>query len=282
MTPGAGGVQASGDVAMSPDTALPSLHAPPSWRCIDFISDLHLHESHPRTFEAFQRFLRGTSADALFILGDLFEAWVGDDMRHQPFEAACTAELAAAGARLDLHLMVGNRDFLLGAEMARACNARLLSDPTVLQAFDQRHVLSHGDAWCLDDTAYQAFRAQSRSDAWQARFLSQPLPARLAAAKAMREASESQKHGMRQEDWADLAPQAVADALVAAAAAVLVHGHTHRPASEPFARPGAQRHVLSDWDLDHAPYRAQVMRLSASGYHRLSIDEALAAPTGKA
>ena len=267
---------------MSPDTALPPLLAPPSWRCIDFISDLHLHESHPRTFEAFQRYLRGTPADAVFILGDLFEAWVGDDMRHQPFEAACTSELAAAGARLSLHLMVGNRDFLLGPEMARACHAVLLDDPTVLDAFGQRHVLSHGDAWCVDDTAYQAFRAQSRSDAWQTRFLSQPLVARLAAAKAMRDASESQKHGMKQEDWADVSPQAAAETLINAAATALVHGHTHRPASEPFASPGVQRHVLSDWDLDHAPYRAQVMRLSIGGYRRLSIDEALVPSTEQA
>ena len=267
---------------MSLDTAPYPLHAPPSWRCIDFISDLHLHESHPRTFEAFQQYMQGTRADAVFILGDLFEAWVGDDMRHQPFEAACTAELAAAGARLDLHFMVGNRDFLLGAEMARACHATLLNDPTVLHAFGQGHVLSHGDAWCLDDTEYQAFRAQSRSEPWQTRFLSQPLAARLAAAKAMRDASESRKHDMRQEDWADVSPQAAAEALIAAAAAVLVHGHTHRPASEPFAQPGARRHVLSDWDLDHAPYRAEVMRLSANGYQRLSIAEALAAPAGQA
>lgn len=261
---------------MSTPPALSSLHAPPSWRCIDFISDLHLHESHPRTFEAFRRFLQGTSADAVFVLGDLFEAWVGDDMRHQPFEAACTHELAAAGHRLSLFLMVGNRDFLLGTEMARACNASLLDDPFVLHAFGQPHVLTHGDAWCLDDAAYQAFRAQSRSAAWQSRFLSQPLDARLAAAKAMRDASESHKQGMQQENWADVAPQAAAPVLAAHAATQLVHGHTHQPGTEPFALPGAQRHVLSDWDLDHAPHRAQVLRLSPEGYERLSMEEAIA------
>lgn len=278
MPPQAGGAQAaSDDAAMASTQVLPALHAPPSWRCIDFISDLHLHDGHPRTFEAFQRFLRGTTADAVFILGDLFEAWVGDDMRHQPFEADCTHELAAAGARLSLYLMVGNRDFLLGAAMARACNASLLDDPTVLHAFGQRHVLTHGDAWCLEDTDYQAFRAQSRSAAWQSRFLSQTLDARLAAARAMREASESRKHDLRQENWADVTPQAAAHALTAAQADQLIHGHTHRPGTQPFALPGAQRHVLSDWDLDHAPHRAEVFRLSATqGHQRLSIEEAIA------
>jgi UDP-2,3-diacylglucosamine hydrolase len=276
------GSQAGGSSAVSKDAAamtnapvLPALHAPPSWRCIDFISDLHLHESHPRTFEAFQRYLRGTTADAVFILGDLFEAWVGDDMRHQPFEAACTHELITAGHRLSLHLMVGNRDFLLGDEMARACNATLLSDPTVLHAFGERHVLTHGDAWCLDDTDYQAFRAQSRSEAWQSRFVSQPMEARLVAARAMREASESRKHGMQQEDWADVDPEAAASVLAGAGANQLIHGHTHRPGTQPFALPGAQRHVLSDWDLDHAPARAEVFRLSVHGHERLSIDVAI-------
>jgi UDP-2,3-diacylglucosamine hydrolase len=273
----AGGPTAASDdaAAMSSTPVLPALHAPPSWRCIDFISDLHLHESHPRTFDAFQRYLRGTSADAVFILGDLFEAWVGDDMRHQPFEAACTHELLSAGQRLSLHLMAGNRDFLLGADMARACHATLLSDPTVLHAFGQRHVLTHGDAWCLDDTDYQAFRAQSRSEAWQSRFLSQPLEARLATARAMREASESRKHGMQQEDWADVTPEAAAPVLTAAGASQLIHGHTHRPGTQPFALPQAQRHVLSDWDLDQAPERAEVFRLHAQGHERLSVDAAI-------
>ena len=265
-----------GDTAVSTNMALSALHAPPSWRCIDFISDLHLHESHPRTFDAFQRFLQGTPADAVFILGDLFEAWVGDDMRHQPFEAACTSVLTAAGARLSLHLMVGNRDFLLGQEMARACNATLLADPTVLHAFGLRHVLTHGDAWCLEDVEYQAFRAQARSEAWQARFLSQSLEARLATAKAMRDASEARKYDIRQEEWADVAPEAAAPVLAEAQATELVHGHTHRPGTETFARPDARRHVLSDWDLDHAPHRAEVLRLSAQGYVRLSLDAALA------
>src|SRR5690606_6723402 len=141
-----------------PVPAMHALQAPPSWRCIDFISDLHLHAGLPRTAHAFFNHLRHSRADAVFILGDLFEAWVGDDMRHEPFEAQCTAELAAAGKRLYLGLMVGNRDFLLGLDMAQACHAHLLPDPTVLEAFGQRTLLVHGDELCLADETYLRFR----------------------------------------------------------------------------------------------------------------------------
>lgn len=261
-----------------PGSTLMMVNAPPSWRCIDFISDLHLHEGRPHTFEAFKHYLQGTPADALFILGDLFEAWVGDDMRHQPFEQQCTQVLAQAGRTLRLHLMVGNRDFLLGQTMSDACHARLLDDPTVLHAFGQRHVLTHGDAWCLADTDYLAFRAQVRSNAWQAAFLAQPLPQRLHAARAMRNASEGRKEQMMPADWVDVDASAAAAVLSEAASFSLVHGHTHRPASEPFARPGAQRHVLSDWELDGDPHRAEVLRLTASGFARFGLSEAIARP----
>ncbi len=253
--------------------------APPSWRCIDFISDLHLHEGRPRTFEAFEHYLQGTPADALFILGDLFEAWIGDDMRHQPFEQQCTQVLAQAGKRLSLYLMVGNRDFLLGTQMSAACHAHWLSDPTVLHAFGQSHLLTHGDAWCLADTDYLAFRAQVRSPAWQAAFLAQPLDQRMHAARAMRNASEGRKQQIAPTDWADVDPQAAATALIQAGSVSLIHGHTHHPASEPFALPSALRHVLSDWELDEQPHRAEVLRLSATGFARLTLGQAITRPS---
>ena len=251
----------------SPD----ELHAPPSWRCIDFISDLHLHEGRPRTFEAFANYLRLTSADAVFILGDLFEAWVGDDMRHQPFEAQCAEVLAAVGQRLSLHLMVGNRDFLLGPDMSAACHARWLDDPTVLHAFGERHVLTHGDAWCLADTDYLAFRCKVRNPAWQAVFLTQPFAQRMKIAQAMREASAGVKLHMLHKDWADVDPDTAALSLTQLGATRLVHGHTHHPASEAFALPGVERHVLSDWELDEHPARAEVLRLTQHGYARLPL-----------
>ena len=243
--------------------------AAPSWRCIDFISDLHLHAGRPRTFAALAAYLDQTDADALFNLGDLFEAWVGDDMRHEPFEAECVRVLADAARTRCLYLMVGNRDFLMGQALAAACGAHLLDDPTVLAAFGQRHLLTHGDAWCLADTEYLAFRRQVRDAQWQRRFLTLPLAARLDTARGLRTASEARKDGMRAETWADVDEAHAARHLAAAQAHSLIHGHTHRPASADFALPGVQRHVLSDWELDEAPLRAEVLRLDASGFRRL-------------
>lgn len=241
--------------------------APAGWKAIDFVSDLHLSPALPRTFEAFARFLRGTDADAVFILGDLFEAWIGDDSRTLPFEAGCAELLAEASKRTALAFMAGNRDFLLGPDMLAACGMRGLADPTVLAAFGRRTVLTHGDVLCLADTTYQAFRAQVRSPAWQRETLALPLPVRVAMATRMRGGSQ-QKHQLDGRTDIDVDPAAAAAWLREAGAATLVHGHTHRPGSNEFA-PGLQRHVLSDWDLDDAARpRAEVLRLTATGFER--------------
>ncbi len=255
----------------APDT----LTAPPSWRCIDFVSDLHLHEGLPRTFEAFAHYLRETPADAVLILGDLFEAWVGDDMRDEPFEARCVQALRTFGQQRHLAIMVGNRDFLLGDDMLQACAAHRLADPTVLDAFGQRHLLIHGDSLCLADTAYLQFRAQVRQPAWQSAFLAAPLGARLEQARRMREASQAHQQQQGPAEWADVDEAAATHWLDAASAHTLVHGHTHRPGSEPFG--GLQddaprwRHVTMDWELDHARPRAEVLRLSADGFTRQPV-----------
>ncbi len=264
-----------------PDTpALPTpgtLHAPPSWRCIDFISDLHLHEGLPLTTQALGDYLQRTPADAVLMLGDIFEAWVGDDMRDQPYEAACTAMLAEAGRRLYLGMMVGNRDFLLGEAMIGACHAHALQDPTVLRAFGRTLLLIHGDALCLADTGYLRFRAQVRAPSWQQAFLAAPLEARLEQARQMRQASQAHQQGMAQTEWADVDEAAATAWMAATGAETLVHGHTHHPADEPFGVEGGMRHVLSDWDLDHGGRpRAEVLRLSATGFERLSLAAASA------
>ncbi len=262
--------------------ALPSvetIHAPPSWRCIDFISDLHLHDGLPRTTAALSHYLRHTPADAVFILGDLFEAWVGDDMRGQPYEADCMAMLAEAGQRLHLGIMVGNRDFLLGADALKACHAHALPDPCVLHALGQRVLLTHGDAWCLADTRYLAFREQVRQPAWQEAFLAAPLEARLQQARQMRTASQQHQQAMKPETWADVDEAEAARWLSATACQTLIHGHTHRPTQEHFGPPDCQRLVLSDWDLDHddaAPGRAEVLRMSQSGFDRITVWQATA------
>ena len=165
------------------------LAAPAEWRAIDFISDLHLQASQPRSFEAFAAHLRHTPADAVFILGDLFEAWVGDDARHDPFEAQVAEVLKDAAAERCVAFMAGNRDFLVGGSFLRECGVMGLPDPTVLRAFGERVLLTHGDALCLADTAYQRFRAEVRTEHFRHSFLARPLAERRAIASQMRDAS---------------------------------------------------------------------------------------------
>jgi UDP-2,3-diacylglucosamine hydrolase len=242
------------------------LGAPPAWRAIDFISDLHLCEALPRTFEAWHQHLQHTTADAVFILGDLFEVWVGDDARSRPFERHCIEVLAEAASHRQLAFMAGNRDFLLGAATLRDAGLMALPDPTMLLAWGQTVLLTHGDALCLDDTPYQAFRTEVRSPAWQNRFLARPLPERLLVAAELRGASEARKR-FDGNSMADVDPGEAVRWMHAMGASEMVHGHTHRPGSAALA-PGFKRHVLSDWDMD-TQQRAEVLRLSRSGFERL-------------
>jgi UDP-2,3-diacylglucosamine hydrolase len=258
--------------AVSPEAvnALPAyfeLQAPPAWQTIDFISDLHLCEAMPRTFEAWSAHLCHTPADAVFMLGDLFEVWVGDDMRTLPFERRCVDMLAQAASRRQLAFMAGNRDFLVGTGLLRECGVMALPDPTVLQAWGQRVLLSHGDALCLDDLPYQAFRREVRSPTWQADFLARPLQARLAIARDIRRASASRPRFDGNADVDVDAAEAVRW-MHAMGVAELVHGHTHRPGSDLLA-PGFKRHVLTDWDLDTGQ-RAEVLRLGRDGFVRVA------------
>ena len=251
---------------MTPSSPLPpvpraqELPAPPHWRTLDFISDLHLQASEPATLAAWQQYLQATPADALFILGDLFEVWVGDDALDEAgsFEAQCAALLLATSQRLPVFFMHGNRDFLVGDRFFQRSGATGLSDPTVLGFGGQRWLLSHGDALCLDDVDYQRFRATVRSAAWQHPFLAQPLPLRRAQARAMRAHSTALQRPAH--TYADVDGPAACAWLQAADSTVLLHGHTHRPGDHALA-PGLSRSVLSDWELDATPPRAEVLRL---------------------
>jgi UDP-2,3-diacylglucosamine hydrolase len=260
--------------------ALPTfweLPAPPEWQRIDFISDLHLAPDTPRTVDAWAAYLLATPAEAVIVLGDLFDVWVGDDARHDGFEATCASVLAQATSRRRVAFMVGNRDFLLGTEMLKDCGVTALPDPTVLVAFRQRVLLSHGDALCLADTEYQRYRALVRSVPWQAEVLALPLAVRRRMATQMRHASEQrQEGGVLPAEAADIDAAAAVEWMHQAATPVLVHGHTHRPGSDPLA-PGCVRHVLTDWDLDHADDtpRAEVLRFTAGGFARLSLTQAM-------
>jgi UDP-2,3-diacylglucosamine hydrolase len=230
---------------------------------VECISDLHLHAAGPATFDAWRRYMAQLEADALFILGDLFEAWVGDDSAAQPgFDADCAQVLRETARRLPLFFIAGNRDFLVGAGLAHATGMTLLADPTVFSFGAHRWLLSHGDALCIEDTAYLAFRAQVRSERWQHDFLAQPLQQRQALARGMRAESEQMKRSGR--EYPDVDTPAALQWLQAADAPVLVHGHTHRPRDHVLDATH-RRIVLSDWDAEAVPPRLQALRITREG-----------------
>lgn len=276
---------------MSRGLAIPpivELVAPPLWQAVDFIADLHLQAAEPATFAAWRRYLDNTPADALFILGDLFEAWIGDDVAcvnpldtagHEPnlranssFEAYCVQTLSQAAQHLDVFFMHGNRDFLVGPALMKACNATLLDDPTVLTFGGQRWLLSHGDMLCMGDTDYRAFRQQVRSPVWQQVFLAKPLAERQALARGLREQSQMQHQRRRQAGIADvdIDPTAAQQWLATAKSRTLIHGHTHKPARHELGD-GYARVVLSDWDATAKPPRLEALRLTAQGLRRISL-----------
>jgi len=250
--------------------------APTHWRAIDFLSDLHLDADHPRTFAAWQRHLLDTPADAVFLLGDIFEAWVGDDAAEQPgsFEHQCAQVLREAAQRRTIGLMHGNRDFLVGHALLSATGAMGLHDPTLAHAFGQALLLTHGDALCLEDKDYQRFRAMVRNPAWQQQLLQQPLAHRRALARQLRQASEAHQAGQTPQQWADIDPAEARHWLATAGTTELLHGHTHRPGTTSLGD-GCTRHVLSDWDCDAEHRRAEVLRWTSSGLQRLTPEQAL-------
>ena len=245
------------------------LIAPPSWHKLDFISDLHLQVSEPATFNAWRHYMQTTATDAVFILGDLFEVWVGDDvLQAHGFEQQCAEIIRETASRVPTFFMHGNRDFLVGSNLMAACNSTLLSDPTVLIFNDQRLVLSHGDALCLDDTSYMAFRQQVRCVDWQKIFLAKPLSERQAIARALRQQSEEKKQSS--VAYADVDTDAALLLLTKSKATTLIHGHTHKPANHDLGL-GLQRVVLSDWDAAATPPRVEILRLTANGLQRSNL-----------
>jgi len=215
-----------------------------------FISDLHLDDARPRIVEDFERFCAGEArtADALYILGDLFEAYIGDDDDAALNARVATALHGVADAGVPVHFIAGNRDFLLGEAYARRCGMQLLDDGTIVDVYDTPTLILHGDVLCSDDAAYLAFRRQVRDPAWQAAFLARPLAERRAFAAQARDASRAHTSTT---DMAimDVNQTAVETALRNAGVTRMIHGHTHRPAIHDFTLDGkpAQRIVLGDW-----------------------------------
>lgn len=246
-----------------------TLVAPPQWRVLEFISDLHLQASEPATFEAWRRYLGTTRADAVFILGDLFEVWVGDDAAVAPgFLADCAQVLRDTADRRAVYFMHGNRDFLVGAAWLGSVGVTRLDDPTVLAFAGSRWLLSHGDALCLADTDYLRFRDEVRAPGWQRDFLRRPLADRQDVARGLRAQSEARKRSG--EPYADVDATAAKRWLDAADASVMIHGHTHRPAEHALGG-GRRRIVLSDWDAEATPPRLEALRLSAAGAERIAL-----------
>ncbi|MBV8049522.1 MAG: UDP-2,3-diacylglucosamine diphosphatase [Paludibacterium sp.] len=226
---------------------------------IHLISDLHLSDDTPELTALFLGTLQAWQGqlDALYILGDLFEYWVGDD-DDSPFLRDTLAAMRAFADKTPLYVMHGNRDFLLGEGFARASGARLLSDPHPLVVGGARYLLSHGDALCTDDTAYQQFRAQSRSPAWQQAMLARPLAERHLIARMARQESEAAKRQTGLTAISDVTDAAVLALLDAHGWPVLVHGHTHRPAVHVVERGErqTQRWVIADWHDGQGGYLA--------------------------
>jgi UDP-2,3-diacylglucosamine hydrolase len=215
-----------------------------------FVSDLHLDDARPRIVEAFEHFCAGEArrADALYVLGDLFEAYIGDDDDAALNARVATALRGVADAGVPVHFIAGNRDFLVGASYARRCGMNVLDDGAIVDLHGTPTLILHGDVLCTDDAAYLAFRRQVRDPAWQQAFLAQPLAARRAFAAQARDASRAHTS---QTDMAimDVNQAAVERALRGAGVTRIIHGHTHRPAIHDFTLDGkpAQRSVLGDW-----------------------------------
>jgi UDP-2,3-diacylglucosamine hydrolase len=245
-----------------------------------FVSDLHLDAAYPDAARQFIALLRGEArtADALYILGDLFEDWVGDD-EVDAHRTAIGIELRALGdSGVPCFVMHGNRDFLLGGQFAAQTGCQLLTDPTIVELVGERVLLTHGDALCTDDHSYQKLRVNVRRPAWQRRFLRLSLATRRVVAGAAR--AGSQKHTQRSvPQIMDAAPAAVAAAMRACGVSKIIHGHTHRPAIHQFVLNGtpATRVVLGAWYE-----QGSLLRVSAAGYELASLPRVTPPPDAPA
>ncbi len=230
-----------------------------------FISDLHLQASHPETCAAFFAFLqdRASASQALYILGDLFEYWAGDDDLSDPLhQAIAHAIRKLSDSGVAVYWIAGNRDFLVGSAFAAATGMTLLAEPHVTDFHGQRVVVVHGDAQCTDDVTYMAFRAQVRDPAWQSQFLAMPLAQRKAIIAGMRQGSK-EAHSTKSADIMDVNAAAVDALHVHTGADIIIHGHTHRPALH--ASGARRRYVLPDWEPLSDPPRGGWIAITSDG-----------------
>lgn len=247
------------------DTATASADAAQPETVALFISDLHLHAAMPKTTAAFFAFLRdrATRARQLYLLGDLFEYWAGDDDIDAPYNRqVADAIRAVSDAGVAVFWICGNRDFLVGARFAAEAGVTPLPDPFVATIAGQRIVLAHGDAQCTDDVAYIEFRNQVRDSGWQQAFLAQPLAQRKKIIEGARVESRAAQRGKPAEIM-DVNETAIGALFDASDAAIMIHGHTHRPARHDYGT--RQRYVLPDWDCDADAPRGGWIAIDADG-----------------
>jgi len=215
-----------------------------------FASDTHLSAHRPAAVAAFVEFLAGPvrRADRLYLLGDVFDLWLGDDDDRAPHPEVEAALADAVSAGVPVDLMRGNHDFLLGDAFAERTGCRLIDEPHVIDAMDERTILLHGDTLCTRDVEYQAFRGHARDPANQRAFLARPMEERAQEAAKIRATSDSRTR-LKTEDIMDVTDDEVARVLSECGATRMIHGHTHRPGVHEIdleAGP-ATRIVLGDW-----------------------------------
>ncbi|MCJ7839308.1 MAG: UDP-2,3-diacylglucosamine diphosphatase [Burkholderiales bacterium] len=235
-----------------------------------FISDLHLCADRPQSNRSFFGFLEheARNAHALYILGDLFEYWVGDDDLDDPFNATVVGALARlVDSGVPVFLMHGNRDFVIGEAFARASGVTLLPDPTLIDLHGQAVLLMHGDTLCTLDLEYQAFRREARSQAWISRLLQQPLAERKAMVEALRRKSEQEKRGKPAEIM-DVAAAEVQATLRRYGYPMLIHGHTHRPARHLHT---VDDHTCERWVQADRYQGGSYLACDESGYRALQL-----------
>lgn len=216
-----------------------------------FVSDIHLSPDRPEIAGLFRAFLLGRAhgADALYILGDLFDYWAGDEELGDHFNAGVAENMArCADSGVAIYIMRGNRDFLLGERFAHEARVKLIADPTVIELYGRRTLLSHGDDLCTDDEAYQDFRRKVRSPEWIDSFLQRPLAERRREIESLRALSETEKR-RKSRSIMDVNPNAVEALLRRHGYPMLIHGHTHRPDRHEHLVDGnrCERWVLADW-----------------------------------
>jgi UDP-2,3-diacylglucosamine hydrolase len=242
-----------------------------------FISDLHIESNNGPIITSLLNMLatRAVGADAIYILGDLFEAWIGDDDDNPAADMVASALAGLSAAGTAVYLMHGNRDFLIGDEFARRCGGQLLREPAVIDCYGQQIALVHGDSLCTRDTEYIKFRQQVRDPAWQDAFLARPLLERLMVAQQLRQQSK-EANSNKASDIMDVTHEEVIKLLESLQVSVLVHGHTHRPGIHTIrlsqainGQVEAHRIVLGAWDQ-----KAWVLQMTPQGYDLLPVPHA--------